>query len=574
MHKSIQEFLSAWFITHRCVIPEGNLGPVEKYAHTLEGCIALENVFKFICGLSPDKGAAKVFKHLELVRMSDPSLDLTATVPDVEETDKPLSAVTERHHTFFYLVSISFEEVQSKGELSRNCFDCVGGVFLDGDLPSKLLQLKDSNSCLSTDWSIHFDFTSDFPHNLSSLFTPSRLTLETLKRLKNVNTEIPKVCDFVERFLDCKCDYMSPYHSCRFAAILSYNSGKVRFFIRDLQLLCSNHTKVFIEADGITTVTDFSTLRSGLFSLKFLTRLQVYDNFLDTCNVEEPLALIPNCGKSLNSIELRNRKPAFDLMVRLLQEIPTLTEKCSWEIGISDEDTWDVEMFAGIWSCVPLTPKEAEQLTSLLPHFRNTITLSLDLEHCSSSAAAKLVESITHEQLQHLALEELSMTPHLAAALGRSLPTLTSLRSLKLKGATKQSSEEVVDVKLSFCLDKLESLYLGCFIMRKNFTTFIESLQFSPNLSVLELWELNLDGNDVYSLLESVSRHNPGLITLGLQGNPLVDSVTSITPIIRNLLSLQNLLINQEDCSEEGWRNLLHIQQAKSGLKIRPWTSF
>ena len=248
---------------------------------------------------------------------------------------------------------------------------------------------------------------------------------------------------------------------------------------------------------------------------------------------------------------------------------PTLTEKCSWEIGISYRDILDTEVFAGFWSCVLLTPKEAEQLTSLLPHFRNTITLCLDLEHCSSSAAAaKLVESITHEQLQQLVLEELSMTPHLAAALGRSLPTLTSLRVLKLTGTTKQSSEEVVDVKLSFCLDKLESLYLGCFIMRKNFTTFIESLQFSPNLSILELWELNLDRNDVYSLLESVSRHNPGLITLGLQGNPLGDSVTSITPIIRNLLSLQNLWINQEDCSEEGWRNLLHIQQAKSGLKI------
>ena len=309
-------------------------------------------------------------------------------------------------------------------------------------------------------------------------------------------------------------------------------------------------------------------MRSGLFSLKFLTRLQVCDIFLDTCNAEEPLALIRNCGKSLNSIKLLNKEPAFDWMVRLLQEFPTLTEKCSWEIGISYRDILDTE--ASIWSCVLLTPKEAEQLTSLLPHFRNTITLCLDVEHCSSSAAAKLVESITHEQLQHLVLEELSMTPHLAAALGRSLPTLPSLRVLKLTGTTKQSSEEVVDVKLSFCLDKLESLYLGCFIMRKNFTTFIESLQFSPNLSILKLWELNLDGNDVYSLLESVSRHNPGLITLGLQGNPLGDSVTSIIPFIRNLLSLCELWIDEEDCSEEGWRNLLHIQQAKSGLKIRP----
>ena len=572
MHKSIQEFLSAWFITYRCVIPEGNLGPVEKHARTLEGCIALENVFKFVCGLT-DQGAAKVFKHLELVRMSDPSLDLTATVPDVEETDKPLSEVTDRHRTFFRLVWNSFEEAQSKGELlSRNCYDCVGGVFLDGNFPFELLQLKDCNSCRSIDWSIHFDFTSEssFSYEHHSL-----LTLETLQRLKNVNTEIPKMCDFVKRFLDCKCDSITTYYSCGFAAILSYNSGKVRFFIRDLRLLCSNHAKVFIEADGITTVTDFSTLRSGLFSLKFLTRLQVYDNCLDTCNAEEPLALIRNCGKRLNSIELRNREPAFDLMVRLLQEIPTLTEKCSWEIGQCLDVTWYIEELEPRLSCVLLTPKGAEQLTSLLPHFRNTITLCLDVEHCSSSAAAKLVESITHEQLQHLVLDELSMTPHLAAALGRSLPTLTSLRLLRLTGATKQSSEEVVDVKLSFSLDKLEELSLGFFSMRNNFTTFIESLQFSSNLSQLELRELNLDGNDVYSLLESVSRHNSGLITLDLWGNQyLGDSVTSIIPFIRNLPSLQELWIDRTDCSEEGWRNLLHIQQAKSGLLIKPWHSW
>ena len=571
VHKSIQEFLSAWFITYRCVIPEGSLGPVEKYAHTLEGCIALENVFKFICGLSPEKGAAKVFKHLELVRMSDPSLDLTATVPDVEETDQPLSKVTERHRTFFSLVWNLFEEVQSKGELSRNCFDCVGGVFLGGNFPFELIQLKDSNSCLSTDWSIHFDFGFEMPLDYFYDKHYSLFVLETLERLKNVNTEISKMCDFVERFLDCNCYHVSTYgESCDFTAILSYNSGKVRFFIKDLQLLCCNHAKVFIEADGITTVTDFSTLRSGLFSLKFLTSLRVYDNFLDTCNAEEPLALIRNCGKSLNSIELRNIKPAFHWMVRLLQEFPTLTEKCWWEIGEFDEDTRAIGDFGPCVSC-ELTPEGAEQLTSLLPHFRNTITLCLDVEHCSSSAAAKLVESITHEQLQHLVLDELSMTPHLAAALGRSLPMLTSLRLLKLTGATKQSSEEVVDVKLSFRLDKLEELYLDFFSMRKNFTTFIESLQFSPNLSVLELRELNLDGNDLYSLLESVSRHNPGLITLGLQGNPLGDSVTSIIPFIRNLLSLCELWIDEEDCSEEGWRNLLHIQQAKSGLLIKPW---
>ena len=256
-------------------------------------------------------------------------------------------------------------------------------------------------------------------------------------------------------------------------------------------------------------------------------------------------------------------------MVRLLQEIPTLTEKCSWKIGELYEDAWNYRFWEPFLSCV-LTPKGAEQLTSLLPHFRNTITLCLHVEHCSSSAATKLVESITHEQLEHLILDELSMTPHLAAALGRSLPTLTSLRVLRLTGAKKQSSEEVVDVKLSFSLDKLRELSLGWFTMRKNFTTFIESLQFSPSLLVLELCKLNLDGNDVYTLLESVSRHNPRLITLGLYGNPLGDSVTSIVPFIRNLPTLTELRIDPKDCSKEGWRNLFNIQQAKKRLPFVP----
>ena len=272
---------------------------------------------------------------------------------------------------------------------------------------------------------------------------------------------------------------------------------------------------------------------------------------------------------AVNIIELRNRKPAFDWMVRLLQEIPTLTEKCSWKIGGLFEDTLEKQVFGPFLSCV-LTPKGAEQLTSLLPHFRNTITLCLHVGHCSSSAAAKLVESITHEQLQHLVLRELTMTPNLAAALGRSLPTLTSLRFLKLKGATKQSSEEVVDVKLSFSLDKLKKLSLGCFSLRKNFTTFIESLQFSPSLLELDLRKLNLNGNDVCSLLESVSRHNRRLRILDLRGNPLGDSVISIIPYIRNLPRLHELWIDQEDCSEEGGRNLMDIWQANSELLIQP----
>ena len=129
IHKSIQEFLAAWFVTYRCV-PEGNLGGIEQRARTLDDCEAWENVFQFVCGLSDD-GAVKVFQHLTSVRISDPTLDLSKTIPDEEnETDVSLCDVTHRHVRFSDLVNHSFLEVQSKDALLRHWMDCTAGIIL------------------------------------------------------------------------------------------------------------------------------------------------------------------------------------------------------------------------------------------------------------------------------------------------------------------------------------------------------------------------------------------------------------------------------------------------------------
>ena len=128
-HKSIQEFLAAWFVTYRCV-PEGNLGGIEQRARTFEDCMAWENVFRFVCGLSDD-GAVKVFQHLTSVRISDPTLDLSKTLADEEnETDVPLCDVTGRHVMFSDLVDGYFQEVQSKPALVRHWLDCTAGIIL------------------------------------------------------------------------------------------------------------------------------------------------------------------------------------------------------------------------------------------------------------------------------------------------------------------------------------------------------------------------------------------------------------------------------------------------------------
>ena len=155
IHKSIQEFLAAWYITYKCIPEGGRLGEIGV---KLEECLALENVFQFMCGLSED-GASMAFMHLKSVRISDPSLDLSKAVPDVEkETDVPLSDVTDRQQNFNDLVLNSFEEVKSKAGLSETCLDCLGSIFLSHShymtsFPEELLiKLRDAST-----WSFIFE---------------------------------------------------------------------------------------------------------------------------------------------------------------------------------------------------------------------------------------------------------------------------------------------------------------------------------------------------------------------------------------------------------------------------------
>lgn len=75
--------------------------------------MALGNVFQFICGLSED-GALAILRHLKSVRMADPLLDLSKTVPDAEnETDRSLNNVTQRQGEFrdlVVLVDVGFSQ--------------------------------------------------------------------------------------------------------------------------------------------------------------------------------------------------------------------------------------------------------------------------------------------------------------------------------------------------------------------------------------------------------------------------------------------------------------------------------
>ena len=127
IHKSIQEFLAAWYITYRCV-PEGDLGDLKECTRSMEDCRVFENVFQFICGLSDD-GARKVLEHMASFRFFNSELDLLKTLLGKEpKLYIACYDILLMHETFIELLVKCVHEIQSRSELLHDWLEALGEV--------------------------------------------------------------------------------------------------------------------------------------------------------------------------------------------------------------------------------------------------------------------------------------------------------------------------------------------------------------------------------------------------------------------------------------------------------------
>ena len=458
IHKSIQEFLAAWYVTYRCV-PDGNLGEIEQHARTIEECESVENVFQFICGLS-DKGAVKVLKHLTTVRVSDPTLDL----PDVEiEIDVPLYDVTYRHERFSELVYDSVREVQLKAELLSYFLDCTGGVILV-TRDTLLSELKPDENVL-----IELAHNCVFILRDAMMYKSLELPLEITE-----SSEVLKVEDLIRKLS------LDP-----FVSILCLRNDRLQFYITKLFLDGDEHAKLF---------TNAASLSSQQSCLKFLTSLG-YRNLSDQ-SVKALAAVIRSC----QHLYMINIVDGEDSMCYLLEQVQNPV-KCSVLIDGS---------FTRPGAHV--TSVGAVQLASLLPTFSNISTLYLDLRDCCAAALDILVTSIAHKTVKKLILSGIILTREVAEVLGRSLPEMSSLQDLQLCGMDGSilQAEEMKALfggfNKTFKANKaLYKLNFFGFSEISCLAPFNKSLRCFPNLRELHLGELNVSEHDLCGLLESWS---------------------------------------------------------------------
>ena len=409
IHKSIQEFLAAWYVTYRCIPEGGNLGEIGV---KLEECLALENVFQFICGLSKD-GASAVFRHLKSVRISDPSLDLSKAVPNLEnETDEPLSEVTGRQRTFIDLVLFLFAEVESEDELSSSCLDSLGNtLFVSAySFPNYLLEkAMDTNS-----WSLVFNEDVQLRH------AGDRNVMSTLNKIIKIlfskGSQFLKVAQFLTEWNNNfgHCPTM-----CGFSSVLCFRNDQVFFYITHLRVGCENHARLL--ADNVVAPHAVHST-SGQLCVKFLKTLGYYK--AHQFSMKSLGAVIKHCNY-LEHIFFRrdydnfdsDASDAHDSVCHLLEQVQN-PDRCSLSFKF----------------CA-LTSTEAVKLASLLPRFENVSVVYFSLVKCSTDAVTRLVAAIKHKTLKGLLLEigEINMVYAVVEVLCQSLPELLALERLKIR---------------------------------------------------------------------------------------------------------------------------------------------
>ena len=483
IHKSIQEYLAAWYLIYSCV-PKGNLGEIEQQAATLENCEALRSVFQFVCGLS-DEGAVKVLEHLTSVRISDPTLDLSKTIPDVEtETDVPLCDVTDRHEWFSDLVYDSFREVQSKAGLLRQCLDCTGRVVLvtrDTLLSELTLDVNSLITLAPTCVFIHSDMLFDVMGEDSIMYKSLNfLNLQLPVRITE-SSEVLKVEDLIRKL-----------QLSSFSSILCFRNGQFQFYVTKLFLHCDDYAKLFTEPTSIDIPFDVASLCPQQSCLKFLSHLRYHNLSAQTVKA---LGAVIRCCKHLHMIELVDDENSTCYLLQQVQN----PSKCAVAIG-----TYVIHPNVA----VDHTSAGAVQLASLLPRFNNIISLNLDVRDYCAAALDTLVTGITHKNVQVLILRGIRLTPVVAETLGRALPEMSSLQVLELYGMDG-SILQAEEMKALFGrFNKtlpLHMLFFRSFSEISCLAPFNKSLRFFPNLELLDLETLTLNEHDLCGLLESWS---------------------------------------------------------------------
>ena len=593
VHKTIQEFLAAWFVVHK-LVPEHSLGQLQEQARDSESCLRLENVFLFISGLPHDgegaragagAGAELVLRHLTKVNREDRNLRFMQTIVLPGQSEKTCYDLTDPQKRFHDLVFASFDEAQLKEGLLRHCLSSTDGVMLLSQrLVKNLLECKDD--IIEMDQAtvifkmLKHDLSFSLEENLRKFFDGFDLVVKVTEC-----SQALQLGDFYRNFLNCGVRCM-----CNFSAVLLSNKGSLSFYITDLRLACLLHELMFTghTTDGhpfleyiakdISFINQNHELQKGLrlehlvplefpfkgpcearsllnlqnpssdeHLLKHLQSLECVST--STSEILSTLGVIAGKSKYFNSVKLELAKGGE--FCDFLEPVKKLKD-CSLQLSSRSLDT--------------CTSAGMERLSNLLPNFNNLSVLHLNLKDCSEILVNQLVAVITHPTVKILQLNKVDLVENTAIVLGGSVRRMSALQVLVIEGKMNELGLRGMQALFGGFsrVIPLRVLELSCFRVFKNGLSFLRnSFQFFPRMDELRLVNLELDERDVGNLLSGVNF--PELHKLILSKNRLGHGITSIVSHIVRFPKVFQLVLEDVNCSEEDKKFVI-----ENVRKVRP----
>ena len=495
LHKSVQEFLAAWFIVQELKVKKNETVTFLSGMDTFEKSRKMAEVLKFVCELSSE-AAGIVFDHLRYVGEKEGLTNYNFTrTPSVED-------LSDEQYKFI--------------ELCVDCLFCcpasdrlaVYSAFLSCVNHVVILNWKHSSIAAKTHF---FKYTTSFPNYLFQSRWGSNFDdfLSTLFDLNVVVLTCSGETVDLKKYGDlCDAD----------------------FFLE------KSEKRNFIYLRCITDAVSHSKLLSELISTPVCSSQPPVDNLGKNEDNNIALSLTENrsdqaqqhCLSLVREVQL-NVKTVEDFVL-LKNLLPLLT-------ALRDIDIWGSVTDA-------LEGNSIENAIHRINFTDNLHSLTLDNMNLTAKCAAFIAESLHHSPNLHelcLSWNPLhSGVSHLAENLHHA-PQLTDLELQDVQMGEKECAALAASL---LYLNNLKRLNIADNALGHGIIELAKNLNSVPNLTELDLSNTNI-GKDEASALARALKDVPELSDLSLGSNPLCRGVRDL---VQHLYSVPKLKEDLSPC--------------------------
>ena len=492
LHKSVQEFLAAWFIVQEVKVKKNETVTCLSRMDTFEKSIKMAEVLKFVCELSSD-AVGIVFDHLRYVGEKEglTSYNFTRT-PSVKD-------LSDEQYKFI--------------EICVDCLFCcpasdrlaVYSAFLSCVNYVVILNWKHSSIAAKTHF---FKYTTSFPNYLFPSDKESNFD-DFLSTLFDLNAVV----------LTCSGESkdFKKYADLRDADFFLEKSGNRNFFY----------------LRRITDAVFHSKLLSELISTPVCSSQPPVDNLGKNEDKNIALSLTENrsdqtqqhCLSLMREVQLLY--PSVEDFVLLNNLLPLLTAPRDIEI-------WGSRTYA----------LEVNSIESIhrINFTDNLHSLKLRNINLTEKCAAFIAESLHHSPNLHKL--GLSGNPlhsgvnHLVENL-HHVPQLTVLKLIEVQMGEKECAALAASLQY---INKLERLNMANNALGHGIIELAKNLNSVPNLTRLDLSYTNI-GEDEASALALALKDVPELSYLGLMRNPLDRGVRDLVQHLSSVPKLKGLIL-------------------------------